>query len=314
MIIFLNILFLISLFIFIYLFAEIINNAKLNEKISKHVQIKNEKYYKDLVNYYNKNQKVKLAYKLNLIYKINILIDKAGIKRGILINPITIIIYSIVSFVISFLVVYKLFGIIMLSLIISLPSLLLPKFVLEFIRDANSKKLEDTMLDFLLQLKNYTKINNDIIYAFKQVKTLEPLQSYIDTFLLQVNSGIKFEKAIENIKDKMNFDTIKSVFSNIEYCYIYGGDFSQLMDKSYKMILRIQKEKHSRAQETKSARLVLGILILLDLFVYFNFIKSNYENYIIMTRRVLGNLILYWNFISMWILLLLMKKVKELEY
>ena len=113
------------------------------------------------------------------------------------------------------------------------------------------------MLDFLLQLKNYTKINNDIVYAFGQVKTIDPLQKHINTFLLELNSGIKFEKAIDNIKEKLDFKAFKTVFSNIEYCYIYGGDFSLLMDKSYKMIYKIQGEKTSRVQETQSARIVL---------------------------------------------------------
>ncbi len=314
MIIFLKLLFVISILVSAYIIAEILVNAKLNEKLSKYIQIKNDKYYKDLVKYYNKNKKIKIVSKINIIYKLNILIDKSGLKRGIIINPISIIILSMCSFVITLVVVYKIMNIILLSFIISLPAVFLPVFVIEIIKDVNSRKLERVMLDFLLQLKNYTKINNDIIYAFKQVKTVEPLQSHISTFLVEVNSGVKFEKAIENIKEKISFQSLKIVFSNIQHCHIYGGSFSELMDKSYKMIYKIQKEKTARIQETKNARIVLGILIMLDLFVYFNFIKSNYDNYQIMTRRLLGTLILYWNFISIWILLILMRKVKKLDY
>ncbi len=242
------------------------------------------------------------------------MIDKAGIKRGLLINPWIIIIASVVIFIIVYKIVFNIFGIAFLSLLISAPALFVPTLVLTLIENNNSSKLEKIMLDFLLQLKNYTKINNDIVYALKEVKTMEPLQGYINTFLVQINSGIKFEKAIENIKEKIDFDTLKAVFSNIEYCYLYGGNFSELMDKSYQKIYKIQKEKAKRNSETKSARIVLAILILLDLIVYFSFIRSNYENYLIMTKSMLGMMILYWNFISIWILVLLMNKVKKLDY
>ena len=231
--------------------------TNISERISKYVELKNERYYKELLNYYNKNKKIKITAKLNIFYRINILIDKAGLKRGLLINPVSIILLSFFTLGVSYLVVFKIFRIIFLSFIISLPSIFLPVYILTLMTEYNSWKLEKTMQDFLLQLKNYTQINNDIVYAFKQVKTMEPLQGYINTFLLELGSGIKFEKAIENIKEKISFETLKAVFSNISYCYLYGGDFAELMNKSYKTINRIQKEKASRNEETKNARIVL---------------------------------------------------------
>ena len=76
----------------------------------------------------------------------------------------------------------------------------------------------------------------------------------------------------------------------------------------------MQKEKTNRMQETRGARMVLIILVILDLFVYFTYINSNYENYRIMKNSVIGNAILYWNFISMWLLILLSYNVKKLDY
>lgn len=288
--------------------------AQLNKKISKYLKYKNEKYYDDLLKYYEKNKKIKITTKLNIIYKINILIDKAGLKRNLILNPITILLLCALTFVVCYMVVFNIFKIILLSLIISLPSIFIPIVILNVIAEIKNKKIEKVMINFLLQLKNYTNINNDIIYAFKEVKTIEPLQSYIKTFLIEVNSGIKFEKAIENLKEKISFVNFKNVFTNIQYCYLYGGDFSELLKKSYNMLSNIQKEKSKREQETMGARIVLGILIVLDLFVYFTFIKNDYNNYIIMTRGLLGNVILYWNFISIWLLVILMHKVKKLDY
>ena len=95
---------------------------------------------------------------------------------------------------------------------------------------------------------------------------------------------------------------------------MYGGNFSSLIDKSYKSINEIQKEKAKRLEETKSARLVLLILMLLNIIVYITYVRNDAENYMIMKNSVLGLGILYWNFISMWILIYLSEKVKQLDY
>lgn len=297
-----------------YLITDILITRNVDTKVSRYLKYRSDKYYEDLIKKYEKNKKVKISTKLNLFHKINLLIEKAGFRIGILLNPLTIIVISFITFVICYSIIFSSFKIVSLSFIISIPAILIPILILSFIAENKSKKIEKVMLNVLLQLKNYTQLNNDIIYAFRQVKTVEPLQSYVKKFLVEINSGIKFEKAIENLKEKITFEKFKMVLSNMQYCYLNGGNFTELVDKSYRMIANIQNEKNSREQETMGARIVLVILIILDLFVYFTFIKNNYENYLIMTKSLIGNLILYWNFISIWILFVLIYKVKKLDY
>lgn len=297
-----------------YVFIEIVQKNKFDEKISQYVMNKNEKYYNALIKQYNKNNSFKFKTKFNYFHRINVLIDKVGLRFGLIANPVSVLVLCVVSFLCCYLITYSIIKIILLSVIISFPGFFIPILILKVIANNKTSKVEEAVLDFLLQLRNYTRINNDIIYAFKQIKTINPLQSYIDTFLVELNSGIKFEKAIESLKEKIVLNKLKDVFSNIEQCYLYGGDFSELMRKSYVTISKIQKEKKQRAQDTKNARIVLGILIFLDLFVYFSYIKSNYQNYIMMTERPLGIVILYWNFISIWGLLFLMNRVQKLDY
>ena len=309
-----NILLLLLICVTCYLIADLLISKKVNDKISKYLKYQNEKYYEELLKYYEKNKKVKITTKLNIIHKINVLIEKAGLQRGIIFNPLTVILMCIAIFISSYLLVLHSFKMIFLSLIVSIPSIFIPILIISLIAESKSKKVEKVMLNFLLQLKNYTQINNDIIYAFKQVKTVEPLQSYVKKFLIEINSGIKFEKAIENLKEKITFEKFNMFFTNLQYCYLNGGSFTELIKKNYKMISNIQNEKNVREQETMGARIVLVILIILDLFVYFTFIKNNYDNYLIMTKSFVGNLILYWNFISIWLMFLLIHKVKKLDY
>lgn len=311
---FLKILLFILIVALSYLLTDYIININLVSKINKYIKDKNEKYYEELLKNYEKSKKIKTKMKLNIFHKINIALDRAGISRSIFVNPITIFFASIMCFILMYFMSFRFFKVVFLSLIISLPCFLIPMVIINFIGNHKTEKIEKIFLNFLLQLKNYTKINNDIIYAMQQVETIEPLQSYINIFLIEINSGIKFEKAIANLKEKVNVATFKDFLSNLEYCYLYGGSFTDLIDKSYKLISEIQTEKSNRIQETKSARMVLFILIFLDVFVYITNIRNDYENYIIMQKSVIGNFILYWNFMSLWLLVLLANKVKKLDY
>ena len=298
----------------IYMLVQRISISKLKDNAREFFEKKNEKYYSDLLKYYDKNKKVKFKNKINYFRKVNILIDRCGMQRNMLINPISIIFIGILCVFFAYTVSFNFFKIIMLSLIISIPFFYLPFLILSMIAEYKEEKIEKVFLNFLLQLKNHTRINNDIVSAMSEVKTIEPLQGYVKKFLVQVSSGTRLEKAIEDFKEKVSAKQMKAFLTNVEHCFLYGGNFSELIDKSYIMISEIQEEKKKRIEETKSARIVLFILILLDIIVYVSFIKSNVENYIIMTKSVVGNLILYWNFISMWLLVWISIRVKKLDY
>lgn len=309
-----NILIYISILIVSYLTISQILNTKVMSKLNRYFNEKNDKYYEELIKYHDKNKKAKIKVKLNLLHKINLKIEKANFKINAIVNPITIIAISIFCFFLTYIIIFNFLKMVCLSLIISMPAILIPILILDLIGGYKANVMEKSILNFLLQLKSYTKINNDIVYAMKEVRTVEPLQSYINTFLIQINSGIKFENAIEDLKEKINIEVFKNFLTHLEHCHLYGGNFTKLLERSYKMIAEIQKEKKNRIQETKSARLALFILIFLDLIVYIVNIKNANENFEIMKRTVLGNLILYWNFISLGLLVLLANRVKKLDY
>ena len=308
-----NVILFVLIFVVCYQYSIKIIEEKLTVKLSKYIALKNEKYHNELMKYYKKNKKIKINSKINPIHKFGILIERAGIKQGILINPLSLIFIGVVFSILCYTIALKIFEARVLSFIIAMPTIFIPVVILKLIADYNDDKIEKIIPNFLLQLKNYTQINNDIIYAIKESKTIEPLQSYINKFLIEINSGIKFENAIDNLNEKIKIKELENFFSNIKNCYISGVSFAELINKSYYMLSVIQKEKLARKEETKGARIVLIILVLLDLIVYFSFIGNNKENYMIMQKSIIGNLILYWNFISMWLLVFLSQKVKEVD-
>lgn len=310
----LKIIFFVLILIASYIIIENLYNKEILKRVNNYISKKNEDHYEKLLKYYEKNKKIKLKNKINYFRKIDILIDRCGLERNCLINSVTILMLGIISVVISYILAFSFFKIFLLSVIISIPVFFLPFAILNFMAEYREEKIEKVFLNFLLQLKNHTKINNDIIYAFSEVKTMDPLQGYIRKFLVEISNGIRFEKVMKNLKDKISNEQIKMFFGNLEYCHLYGGNFSELIEKSYKVINDMMREKSRRIEETRSARIVLFILIFLDFVVYMSFIKSDPDIYLIMRKNIIGNMILYWNFISMWFLVFIASKVKKLDY
>ncbi len=304
----------ILLFIDSYLIVMKIKEIHLQDKINQYVNHKSEKYYEDLLKFYEKNKKIKLKTKMGLLQKITLKMDRAGVKSGVIMNPFTIIIASLLSVMVSYILCLRFFKVMTTSFLISAPMLFFPFFVLQILEEYRASKVEKAANNFLLQLKNYTQINNDIVYALGEVKTIEPLQGYIHTFLLELNRGIRFEVAMEHFKEKLHSETLKMFLSNVQYCYLYGGSFSKLITKSYFLFNQLQQEKEKRMNETKSARLVLYILVILDMMVYVVTIRNHAANEGLMQKTMIGKAILNWNFISMWLLIMLANKVKKLDY
>lgn len=165
----------------------LIKNDVLN-KLNGYINSKNEKYYETLLKYYEKNKKIKLKEQVNYIHKINILIDRCDLRRGALINPISIVLLGIICVIFSYTLAFKFFKIVFLSIILSVPFFYMPIAILNMIAEHKEAKVEKVFLNFLLQLKNYTKINNDIVAAMQEVKTIEPLQGHVKKFLVEVES------------------------------------------------------------------------------------------------------------------------------
>ena len=72
-----NIVLLISIGFFSYELVKHLMNQKILSKVNHYITDKSEKYYDEYIKRIEKNQKVDLKERLNLIYRINLIIEKA---------------------------------------------------------------------------------------------------------------------------------------------------------------------------------------------------------------------------------------------
>ncbi len=167
----------------------LLKQSNVTAKVNRMINQKNQQYYQKMLKEYQKKKVTKAKAKENILQIIASLTRKAQIKSSILFHPFSVVIICILFFGIGLFVTYPFFQSRGLTIISSVPIAFLPIYLLEMKAEMNRVKIEKAVINFLLQLKNYTNINNDIIYAMKQVKTVEPLQGYINHFLIQNNSG-----------------------------------------------------------------------------------------------------------------------------
>lgn len=254
-----------------------------------------------------------------LFEKLDLLIEKSGLTKSSyfwFINAFSTLIACFIIMIFSFIYFYNFFGIISAAFLISIPAALSPIIIIYFLVSKNEIEIEKVLSNFLIQLKNNTHINNDIVAAFKMTETTapKPLNSYIHSMLAKINSGIRVEDALDEFANKINIKKVKFLIKNIKYCYIYGGSFTELLDKTQKLIFDIEQEKNKRVQETRSARYILIILIAIDLYMYISFINNKPEYLQILTKTFVGQVLLNINFLSIWVVLWLSYWVKKLDY
>jgi len=241
-------------------------------------------------------------------YLINI-----DIKIVCLLRPVTIILISIVISVIVFTISYKFLCVFSSALILAIYSFFIPYIVLQYLYNKNRKKILDIFPTYIISLKNYTNISNDIINAMKKVKVDPPLMIFIDRFNLLVEKGVSVYDGFEKLKEDINIKKISEFITAIQNCYINGGDFSKLLDKYSKIINNINTQREKESQENFSSILVLIIIIVINIFLIINFVYSNATYKDIVINSFLGKVILNINILSYLLVFHFVKKLNKLE-
>lgn len=269
------------------------NNMK-NKIISKLDIINNFKYIK------NKNKKI-----------LSILPNSINLKDT-LINYIVFITGILVCIFIYFLS-YNFLKVVSASLILGVYGFFFPYVAIDLIYKYNKKKMIIEFPDFLINLKNYTKTDNDIILALKKTKTKGRLKKYIDEFNILVQNGISVYEAFENLKIRIGVSKINELFTALQLCFLNGGDCTNILDKYINIMNKANIQKDKELQENYSSILVLITLIFINIFLFVTFIAQNKTYFMAITNTVIGKSILDVNILSYLIVYYFIVKIVEME-
>ena len=203
---------------------------------------------------------------------------------------------------------FKIFNVISTSLLISIFSFFIPYNLITRIYYKRKEKIIKLFPTYIITLKTYTQLTNDIIIAFRNAKTIEPLKTYIDRFNIYVEKGINVFDSLELLKKDIDIKQISDFLSSIQVCYINGGIFNILLNRYAKLLLKTNLQKEKEEQEIFSSITVLIILIVINLMLLFLFVFSDSEYKAIITTTFTGKLILNINILSYISIYFIIKK------
>lgn len=231
-------------------------------------------------------------------------------------NSFSLLIICIISFllfVFSTIFFIKTIQIYSSSLIISIIISMLPFFIIKILYLQKKQKIMEVFPTYIINLKNYTQTNNDIIVAIK--KTIPPsiIEKYIKQFNNMIQNGVSICDAFDIISDKIDIKKIKDFFTSCEYCYIHGGDFNKLLDKYAKILNKINMQKEQEEQNNFSTKIVMVIMIIINLYMIFGFCFSNEEYKSIIVNSFVGRMLVNMNLISYVFIFIFINKLNELE-
>lgn len=270
-------------------------------------KIKKKIEYGKITNRLNKNK---------FIQKINyyiLEIKNSSNKNLYFLNSIIILTISTFLSIITFIVMYLFTNIFSTSLIFSFFVFIIPYLIIEYIVNNQKNKILSIFPMYAISLKNYTKSTNNIIIAFKKVKIEGILSIYVDKFNLSIEKGISVFESFENLKKQININKISEFITASQYSYINGGDFNKLLDRFSNILLKSNIQKEKEKEESFSSKLVLGLLLIINIYVLFTFILLNDEYKNIMLNTLFGKIIINTNIISYMLIFLFIRKINKLE-
>lgn len=232
---------------------------------------------------------------------------------GVNLSPYIICLVSIIFSILTFFISYKYLKIFSSSIILCIYMLIVPFQILKFIKQINKEKIMSSFPTYLAILKNYTKTENDIIIAINKANPTIEIKPYIIKFRDKIQNGIKIYDAFEEMKNSIGILKISEFITALEYCYINGGDFTKLIDGYSKILLKINNETEEEKQKKLGTKLVLIVLIIINIYVLFGFIFSNIAYKEIIISSFIGKSIVNINILSYIIIFFIFQKIEKME-
>ena len=272
--------------------------------------IKKKLKFKITFNNINKYTKIKY-YKNNINNIFNELNYEYTLFNYNLFSFLSYIIISIIIFIISYILSYNFLKLHTTSFLISCIFSTIPYIVLKILIKNRKNKILEIFPSYLVNLKTYTRVDNNIINAISKVKVSNPLKRYIEIFNISNKKGVSVFESFELLKKNINIDKISNFLTLLQHCSISGGNVTKILDKYAKMQMRINLRDEKEKQNIFTSKLSLVILVIINVYILFGFILSNTDNYTLITTTLVGKIILNINILSIVLIGYLYYKISE---
>lgn len=154
------------------------------------------------------------------------------------------------------------------------------------------RKIKESFLNYVINLKNYTLVDNDALKAILNTKPEKDIEEYILRFRVDILSGENVHNSFKKLKEDISIEDISNFFTYVEVCYINGGNINNVIDSYISIyqnkILRQTKEK----EDISSTKVVIYVLFFIHIYLMFSYIFNNYEYLILIKNGIFGKVAL----------------------
>lgn len=228
-------------------------------------------------------------------------------------NSIIIFVFSLIIALIASIYFFQKFRLIIFSILIFLSFMMFPIILLEIVNLVLSNSIKNSFSLYIVSLQNFSKNTNDVISALTNTKSLEPLNKYIDEFIMLVNIGFNINKAFDDLINKINIKEISKFFYLLKLCYINGSNLYDLINRFNDYYNDIEKIKKIQLEKRNSYLTTMFVLLIMNVFLLFFVVLGNksYKNLIL--NNVIGKIIIDINVLIYFVILLLVIKIIRME-
>lgn len=232
--------------------------------------------------------------KYSFLDNFDLLIERSGLKEKMpfINSEIYIAITLLIATMFLILSERNIFIGIILALIIIATSYMF----LYFKSGHNYEKIEVQIMPFINLLENYSKTNDDIVAIFqKTIPYLKyPLKSYIEQFVVEVNTYGDMYKSFSNLEYKIENMKLKSLIRNLSMASRFEANYQEVIKDERETFKSYLKAKQKRKSIITNGRIEILMCLGLSAFMLSIFSKFADGIWYALFNTPIGNLIILY--------------------
>mgnify|MGYP006329529395 FL=1 len=202
--------------------------------------------------------------KLNLLYKLDLLVLQSNIRKYIpFASTEILIVMTIILAAAAYGIVAHLTGIWIFGMLGFAGVGFLCYMVLYFMALSSYRKTEESLMTFINLLENYSSMEDELIAIFSRIQTFltEPIKSAVEQCCIEAEMTGDKGRAIRNLEKRIEHEKFKELVRNLEICSRYEANYGEVIKDSRSLLREYLAAAKERKAILNNARIEIAMII-----------------------------------------------------
>ncbi|MBU3173292.1 type II secretion system F family protein [Clostridium estertheticum] len=313
----LNIMLLITIVIFVYFSISYLIEQKIIGKIKKGFDNYVEEEQKRQMEIIKKKFYIQTNKKHRYTEYLRFLITKSTINnRFKIVTPLTMIIINVLTSIVFYSLSSLTLNIIYSNILIGAFGFVVPQLFLMVLTALKGNKVDKMLIDYMNLLINFLSVQNNIVYAIENSTKFieEPLKTFSEQFLFEVNHGVPPYTALLGLGKKVENTQFKFLCKTLSLCNTTSGKYLMITTKAKDLYMKTYDKDMERKNEAlKSSFGIVGMVAIGAATIYtLSFI--NPKLFIQLTTTTMGQLLTSYIVFSFIVVILIAVNSLSFDY